>query len=116
MISAFVELLRSALRLVFNSRRLYSLVIPFQANSFELAHYHPYRPLLTKEGIKGVVDEVYSIGIFTFFDFATFFAISYPASTCLRMPMPGSLVSTRSILFAISFVPSATVTCPAWIE
>ena len=30
--------------------------------------------------------------------------------------MPGSLVSTRSIFWAASSVPSATHTCPAWIE
>ena len=31
-------------------------------------------------------------------------------------PLPGSLVSTRSSFSAASAVPSATVTCPAWME
>ena len=31
-------------------------------------------------------------------------------------PMPGSVVRTRSIRFAIMSVPSATVTCPACRE
>ena len=36
-----------------------------------------------------------------------------PESMCRMTPMPGSLVSTRSILAAASGVPSATVTWPA---
>jgi len=43
-------------------------------------------------------------------------ASSYPASTCRITPMPGSVVSTRSMRFAIISVPSATVTCPACSE
>src|SRR5579863_8691423 len=56
------------------------------------------------------------IGIFTPAFFANSFASSYPASTCRATPIPGSLVNTRSIRDAISFVPSATVTCPACCE
>ena len=43
-------------------------------------------------------------------------AREYPASACRRMPMPGSLVRTRSSRrFALS-VPSATTTIPACWE
>src|ERR1035438_7731917 len=47
---------------------------------------------------------------------ATASASSYPASTCLITPVAGSLVSTRSSFCAASGVPSATHTCPAWID
>ena len=39
-----------------------------------------------------------------------------PASAWRTMPMPGSAVSTRRIRSPASGVPSATHTCPAWIE
>lgn len=42
--------------------------------------------------------------------------MSYPASTCRMTPIPGSFVRTRRIFSPASRVPSATVTCPAWIE
>src|SRR6185437_5487156 len=58
----------------------------------------------------------YNIGIFTPDFFANSVASAYPASTCRTTPIPGSLVSTRSIRAAISFVPSATVTCPECCE
>ena len=41
---------------------------------------------------------------------------AFPASTWRMIPIPGSLVSTRSILLAARSVPSATQTWPAWIE
>src|SRR5690349_24390139 len=59
---------------------------------------------------------IYTMGIFTPVFFANAFASGYPASTCRATPSPGSFVSTRSMRFAISFVPSATVTCPACCE
>src|ERR1700731_564806 len=58
----------------------------------------------------------YSIGTFTPAFFANAIASGYPASTCRATPVPGSLVSTRSMRFAISLVPSATVTCPECCE
>ena len=51
-----------------------------------------------------------SIGMRTPLSAATVLASSYPASTCRMTPIPGSLVSTRSIFCAASGVPSATVT------
>ena len=42
-----------------------------------------------------------------------FLGLVIPSVHVAQMPIPGSLVSTRSIRLAISFVPSATVTCPA---
>src|SRR5215469_17646763 len=56
------------------------------------------------------------IGTLTPVFFANAIASGYPASTCLATPIPGSFVSTRSMRSAISFVPSATVTCPACCE
>src|SRR5205814_192145 len=47
---------------------------------------------------------------------ATVMASGYPASTWRRTPVPGSVVSTRSSRSAISSVPSATTTIPAWSE
>src|SRR5215468_9282507 len=58
----------------------------------------------------------YSIGTRTPLFFANLIASGYPASTCRTTPMPGSFVNTRSMRVAISFVPSATVTCPACCE
>src|SRR5690606_23914003 len=43
-------------------------------------------------------------------------ASSYPASTCRRTPVAGSFASTRASFCAASSVPSATDTCPAWID
>jgi hypothetical protein len=57
-----------------------------------------------------------SIGTLTPAFRANSFASSYPASTWRITPIPGSVVKTRSIRFAISSVPSATVTCPACRE
>jgi hypothetical protein len=57
-----------------------------------------------------------SIGTVTLFSRANSFAVSYPASAWRIMPMPGSVVSTHSIRFAIASVPSATMTCPACSE
>ena len=54
-------------------------------------------------------------GIFTPRSSAIRLAFSYPASTWRNMPVAGSAVSTRSILAAVSLVPSTTITCPAWI-
>src|SRR5271166_1887160 len=56
------------------------------------------------------------IGTLTPVLLANSFASSYPASAWRMMPMPGSVVSTRSMRLAISSVPSATVTCPACSE
>jgi hypothetical protein len=53
------------------------------------------------------------IGIFTDLFFAKSLASIYPASTWRMMPMPGSVVKTRSMRLAMASVPSATVTCPA---
>src|SRR5205807_3271643 len=47
---------------------------------------------------------------------ATWIASSYPASACRRMPVAGSLVSTRSSRLAAAGVPSATITWPACSE
>ena len=58
----------------------------------------------------------YLIGTLTPFSLANSFAASYPASAWRIIPIPGSVVSTRSIRFAIASVPSATVTCPACSE
>ena len=57
-----------------------------------------------------------AIGMRTPVFFANSLASSYPASTCRITPMPGSVVSTRSMRLAIMSVPSATVTCPACSE
>ncbi len=43
-------------------------------------------------------------------------AVSYPASAWRATPSPGSFVSTRLSRRDASGVPSATLTCPAWIE
>src|SRR5438477_5027349 len=56
------------------------------------------------------------IGIFTPFFSANSRASPYLASACRMIPIPGSVVSTRSMRFAIISVPSATVTCPACSE
>ncbi len=56
------------------------------------------------------------IGTFTFFFFAKSCAAEYPASAWRMIPMPGSVVSTRSMRLAMASVPSATVTCPACSE
>jgi hypothetical protein len=50
------------------------------------------------------------MGIRTARSAATSSARSYPASTCLITPMPGSLVSTRRSFCAASSVPSASET------
>ena len=52
------------------------------------------------------------MGTFTPVFFAKAIASGYPASTCRTTPIPGSLLSTRSIRAAICGVPSATHTCP----
>ena len=63
-----------------------------------------------------LADSQRPIGTFTPLFFAKFLASSYPASTCLATPIPGSFVRTRSMRLAMASVPSATVTCPACCE
>ena len=67
-------------------------------------------------GLRSYFAESPVIGIFSPVFFANAIASGYPASACRATPSPGSFVSTRSIRLAISFVPSATVTCPACNE
>jgi len=57
----------------------------------------------------------FNIGILTPFSLAIFCASSYPASACLTMAVPGSVVKTVTMRLSASFVPSATKHMPAWI-
>jgi len=55
----------------------------------------------------------FNMGILTLFSFATFWALSYPASACLTTAVPGSVVRTVTMRFSASLVPSATKHMPA---
>ena len=68
------------------------------------------------DGFPAMWRDLAPIGIRTPRSAATSSARSYPASTWRMTPIPGSLVSTRSIFWAARSVPSATQTWPAWIE
>src|SRR5208282_6822606 len=71
-------------------------------------------PPCLRVSVVGVHDR--AIGIRTPVFAANSLASSYPASTWRITPIPGSVVSTRSMREAIMSVPSATVTCPACSE
>ena len=61
-------------------------------------------------------DQPSIIGILIPLALAVLIASSYPASTCLATPMPGSFVRAVAILASASGVPSASTARPAWIE
>jgi hypothetical protein len=55
----------------------------------------------------------FNIGILMPFSLAILRAFSYPASACLTIAIPGSVVKTVINFFSVSLVPSATKHIPA---
>jgi len=60
-----------------------------------------------------ITTHYFNMGILNPFCFAISCAFSYPASACLTIAVPGSVVSTVTTRFSASFVPSATKHMPA---
>jgi len=81
-----------------------------------LAYAHSTLEIVISQEYASSIMPVYvhrNIGIFTLFSFAIFCAFSYPASACLTIAVPGSVVSTVTTRLPASFVPSATKHIPA---
>ena len=70
---------------------------------------------IQKKGFLVLIVLHFNIGILIPCFFAIDCAFSYPASACLTIPIPGSVVRTCTSLASLSSVPSATTTIPAWI-